>query len=152
MASKLSFFLSAAITCADEMRASASEIEEELGAKDLPEPQEREVAEVCSAFVSARRDVVEEVDILRARELPARSSKVRSRVDRIVSWLGSGIPRLDSAIETLEPAPGDPPDQRFVYVLLADSAAEFHRFYARVCSAANDYRRALREEAAAGRA
>lgn len=137
--SKLQAFLSAAATAAHEMLANATYVQGELASLGLVESQRHAIAEVCSALIGTKHDVLSELAELRELGEPSTSTLVQRRVERIARWLREDLPQLHSVVEALDAARGSDSNARGGYVLVAESAANVLRAVGQAATAATEY-------------
>lgn len=148
--SQLVAFLSAAEGCALEMLMNASYMNEQLQSLVVPEPHRAAIVHMCGVLVGTKHDIVDEVWCAREAPQPAASSIMQSRVERILQYLGEEMPKLDALVRSLDTASRTDSACGGPYLLVAESATNIYKSFARVVDAAKDYQQAVKALGPAG--
>lgn len=139
----LNDFISAASSCAHEMLASAAYIESELLSLVIPDAHRSAIKQVCSDLAGTKHDVVSDLGELHELTVPAGSTVVQNRVERIRNWLADELPKLHAVVKSLESASAFDNKVELAYMLVAESSVNVLRSFENVTQAARKYREAV---------
>lgn len=142
--SQLVTFLSAAEGCALEMLMNSMYMNEQLQSLDVPEPHRAAIVHMCGVLVGTKHDIITEVYETREIVEPAASAVVQMRVERMLQWLGEEMPKLDALVRSLDTASRTDSACGGPYLLVAESATNIYKSFARVVDAAKDYQQAVK--------
>ena len=125
----------AARGCAMEM------IQRELPDVEMPDELRAETEQVCTGLIGTKHDVISELaelDDLLGNGNP--DADVRTRVNRIVTWMGLDIMQMHELVSALHSAARENPDHGAAFVLVAESAANIVKAFGPAVEAAERIR------------
>jgi len=132
---------SAARDCAMQMFQNATYIQGELPNVEMPDELRARTEHVCTELIGTKHDVISELSGL-DELLGAQDSEkdVRSRVNRIITWMGLDIGMVHELVSALHSASKEDPDYAVAFMLVAESGANILKAFSAVAAAAEEFR------------
>ena len=135
----LAAFKASAARCAHEMLNNAFYIQKELPSIDLEGSYREQIAEVCSALVGTKHDVISELHDLDEVDAAAESVEVQRRVRRVVDWAAEEIPKLHTIVKSLQSVAAAEPRNHLAYLLVTESATNVLKAFVEMSDAADQF-------------
>ena len=127
----------AARNCAMVMVESATYIRGELSKVHLSPALRVETERVCADLVGTKHDVISEMaDLDQLLGSKTSDETIAARFDRMVRWLDEDVDKMHALVTALEARSNQQAEYTAAYILIAESAANVRRAFARTREAA----------------
>jgi len=133
--------MDAARECAMQMFQNAIFIQGELPNLEMPDELRARTEHVCGELIGTKHDVISELfeldELLGTQDS---ETDVRSRVNRIITWMGLEIEMIHELVSALHSASKEDPDYAVAFTLVAESGANILQAFSATAAAANEFR------------